>query len=346
MNGHGRPPRSNIHMWSCAVVLVLLAPEVNAQQQPPYFVSGGSVKVDGPPPPTPIPMNPGARHSHDAEINLVQPRHAHKPPRHRAHDNGLAQRYLGTAGNAAMSGNWRLCADSYLAAYWACTDDWEYRYICWSGYTSVLREGNIQVAASDVQLLDEVASDSSAPSHHRVQAFFTRGFVAHSMLRDDQASAAGYASAVREGVKALADLAARTSAEGKSAVLSAVWSAVGCRLTFCCAATARGHRHLFPRTFLSYRRPRRHDACTRHRTRRTGFVTLLRARRGVHRRASAHNGALLSSQVRAAPVSSHFSELAAVLSGMQVLTTAPYSPHRARSDAARSSLSCSSPRAR
>ena len=220
LSGHGRPLRSNIHMWSCAVVLVLLAPEVNAQQ-PLSFVSGGSVKVDGPPPPTPLPMNPGARHSHDAKINLVQPRHAHKPPRHRAHDNGLAQRYLGTAGNAAMSGNWRLCAASYLAAYWACTDDWEYRYICWSGYTSVLREGNIQVAASDVQLLDEVASDSSAPSHHRVQAFFTRGFVAHSMLRDDQASAAGYASAVREGVKALADLAARTSAEGESAVLSA-----------------------------------------------------------------------------------------------------------------------------
>ena len=32
--------------------------------------------------------------------------------------------------------------------------------------------------------------------------------------------------------------------------------------------------------------------------------------------------------VRTAPVSSHFSELAAVLIGMQVLTTAPFSPHR------------------
>jgi len=265
MHGHGRPLRSNIHMWSCAVVLVLLAPEVNAQQQPPYFVSGGSVKVDGPPPPTPIPMNPGARHSHDAEINLVQPRHAHKPPRHRAHDNGLAQRYLGTAGNAAMSGNWRLCADSYLAAYWACTDDWEYRYICWSGYTSVLREGNIQVAASDVQLLDEVASDSRAPSHHRVQAFFTRGFVAHSMLRDDQASAAGYASAVREGVKALADLAARTSAEGKSAVLSADASIL--------MATSAG-----------YMAPRGPRECS--------------PRRPVSQHARAHDGAL-SPQVRA-----------------------------------------------
>ena len=60
----------------------------------------------------------------------------------------------------------------------------------------------------------------------------------------------------------------------------------GRRFTFCCAATARGHRHLFPRTFLSYRRPRRHDACTRHRTRRTGFVTLLRARRSALRRAA------------------------------------------------------------
>ena len=256
MHGHGRLLRLNIQTWSCAVVLVLLAPEVNAQQQPPYFVSGGSVKVDGPPPPTPIPMNPGARHSHDAEINLVQPRHAHKPPRHRAHDNGLAQRYLGTAGNAAMSGNWRLCADSYLAAYWACTDDWEYRYICWSGYTSVLREGNIQVAASDVQLLDEVASDSRAPSHHRVQAFFTRGFVAHAMLRDDQASAAGYASAVREGVKALADLAARTSAEGKSAVLSADASIL--MATSAGYVAPRGPRECSPRRPVS-QHARAHD---------------------------------------------------------------------------------------
>jgi len=108
---------------------------------------------------------------------------------------------------------------------------------------------------------------------------------------------------------------------GHRGLLTTAFTA-GRRFTFCCAATARGHRHLFPRTFLSYRRPRRHDACTRHRTRRTGFVTLLRARRGVHRRASAHHGALLSSQVRAAPVSSHFSELAAVLSGVQLVAFA------------------------
>ena len=259
MSGHGCPLRSNIHTWSGAVVLVLLAPEVCAQQ-PPSFVSRGSVKVDGPPPPTPLPMNPGARHSHDAKINLVQPRHAHKPPRHRAHDNGLAQRYLGTAGNAAVSGNWRLCADSYLAAYWACTDDWEYRYICWSGFTSVLREGNVQVAASDVQLLDEVASDSSAPSHHRVQAFFTRGFVAHSMLRDDQASAAGYASAVREGIKALADLAARTSAEGESADASILM------------ATSEGYVAGRPAECS----PRRHDPSTQ------GLTTAPSPHRYVH----------------------------------------------------------------
>jgi len=140
----------------------------------------------------------------------------HKPPRPRPNDDHAAMKSIDAAGNAAMRNDWRLCADSYLAAYRTCSDTWDRWYISWSGYTSVLREGNVDVIESDLQALEEVANNERAPMHHRVQAFFTYGFVANAELRDASASAYGYQSAIDVGTRALAAIrasAADTSVE-------------------------------------------------------------------------------------------------------------------------------------
>lgn len=81
----------------------------------------------------------------------------------------LAARSLDAAGHAAMRGDWRGCADSYLGAYRKASPSWERRYITWSGFTSVLREGNLEILADDIAVVEGVADDEMAPSLHRVQ---------------------------------------------------------------------------------------------------------------------------------------------------------------------------------
>ena len=67
--------------------------------------------------------------------------------------NLQAGKHLESAGTSAMKGMWRACADHYLTAYRVCTPGWDRRYITWSGYTSVLREGSVRVGDQDLLAL-------------------------------------------------------------------------------------------------------------------------------------------------------------------------------------------------
>ena len=128
-------------------------------------------------------------------------RHAHTPPVTPpavlpAESNARADQLLAAAGDAAVKGNWRLCANNYLAAFTGSSPQWSLRYNCWSGYASVLREGNVQVVPEDRSALRSVADDVAAPALHRVQAHFTIGFVSNS-ANDVGAARKGYADAIR-----------------------------------------------------------------------------------------------------------------------------------------------------
>ena len=112
--------------------------------------------------------------------------------------NLQAGKHLESAGTSAMKGMWRACADHYLTAYRVCTPGWDRRYITWSGYTSVLREGSVRVGDQDLLVLRTVAADKSAPALHRVQAHFTHGFVCN-LMGDVACSVAGYQAALDVG---------------------------------------------------------------------------------------------------------------------------------------------------
>ena len=133
-------------------------------------------------------------------------RHAHSPGAAREDvatreeaataDDAAADGHLRAAGEAAMRQDWRGCADSYLRAYLISTPQWPLRYNTWSGFSSVLREGNVEVTRDDYQALWSVADDIDAPLLNRVQAFFTAGFVSQS-AGDFAAARANYGEALR-----------------------------------------------------------------------------------------------------------------------------------------------------
>ena len=60
---------------------------------------------------------------------------------------------LYAASEAAVHGNWRLCADSYRRAYDGSARDWELSYNCISGFTSVLQENHFTATAEDLDFL-------------------------------------------------------------------------------------------------------------------------------------------------------------------------------------------------
>ena len=137
---------------------------------------------------------PSARHEHAPEATA---RHIHTPRAFRSGgDDSSADGFLRSAGEAATRGDWRACADNYLAAYRSCREAWPLRYNCWSGFTSVLREGNLPLAPGDWAALWSVAEDSEAPALDRVQSLFTIGFVSN-MHQDASTSRRGYEEAMR-----------------------------------------------------------------------------------------------------------------------------------------------------
>ena len=107
-----------------------------------------------PPPKTPAPPRPPRR------------LRVHDTPR--GDDDNSAAQNLQAAGEAAVAGDWRECADRYLAAYLRCQESWPSWYITWSGYTSVLRE--VCRAASERTATRGRSTPSEPGVAHRLHA--------------------------------------------------------------------------------------------------------------------------------------------------------------------------------
>ena len=119
----------------------------------------------------------------------------------RACGNGAAYKALMAASEAALRGDWLRCADSYARAYKASSPEWDLLYNCVSGYTSVLAENHFQPRPEDMQLLEDIAKDESAPPLHKSKAAVTRGLM-HWLKHDRELAKTEYRRAIKfaEGV--------------------------------------------------------------------------------------------------------------------------------------------------
>ena len=111
-------------------------------------------------------------------------------------NNGAATKALMAASEAALRGDWLRCADSYARAYKASSCDWDLLYNCISGYTSVLAENHFHPRPEDMQLLEDIAKDESAPPLHRTKAALTRGLM-HWLKHDRELAKTEYRRAIK-----------------------------------------------------------------------------------------------------------------------------------------------------
>ena len=91
-------------------------------------------------------------------------------------NNKAVEQHLAAASLNAMQGNWRECAESYLAGHTAAAGH-PLRYCFWSGFTSVLKEGHFSASARDLASLKTTSKDLTLTTLERTQAQFTRGYL-------------------------------------------------------------------------------------------------------------------------------------------------------------------------
>ena len=103
---------------------------------------------------------------------------------------------LHAASEAAMRGDWQRCADSYRQAYIKSAKDWDLRYNCISGFTSVLSENHFKAREEDLQFLQALAKDEEAPALYRATASFTRGLMLW-LSQDREGAKRNYRKAIR-----------------------------------------------------------------------------------------------------------------------------------------------------
>ena len=77
----------------------------------------------------------------------------------------------------AAANRWRQSADFYRKAYESSPANWQWRYCCISGYTSILREEYIKPTKDDLAFLKIVHHDEHMSPLIRAQASFTRGLL-------------------------------------------------------------------------------------------------------------------------------------------------------------------------
>ena len=103
---------------------------------------------------------------------------------------GVPDELLAFAVKFAQEGSWRRCANCYLMAYKTCEPDWEYKYNCWSGFTSVLREQHFD-GGEYVEQLNFLARDPTCRALDIVKSYNTKGQLAYK-CGDHEAAARSY----------------------------------------------------------------------------------------------------------------------------------------------------------
>ena len=154
-----------------------------------------------------------------------------------------AAQLLQEAGQAAQAGEWRECADKYLAAAIEAPRAWDHRWYAFSGFTSlVVREKRFPPTKDDLCALKAFAADAEEPCHFRAEAEFSIG-LARWDAHDREGAANYYRKAIeRAHAASVQERAAHTCASGRDASgeLAIVPKTVG-ELLDCMAEQARSN---------------------------------------------------------------------------------------------------------
>ena len=126
-----------------------------------------------------------------------------------------ACQHLQNAGLAAQAGEWRRCADEYIAATTTAPRRWEHRWYAFSGFASlVVQEKRFTPTKQDMRALARVAKDEDEPVHFRTEAEFVIG-LARWDARDRDGAGRHYRRCIALGsVASPAERAVREWASG------------------------------------------------------------------------------------------------------------------------------------
>ena len=102
-----------------------------------------------------------------------------------------AMKYLQESGIAGQAGNWRLCADKYIASIQIAPYNWQYRYNNFSGYCSIVnteRRFSLNEIEKDFKNLKKVRDDENEHKLLRATASFHYGVLRWDMNKRESAA--------------------------------------------------------------------------------------------------------------------------------------------------------------
>ena len=102
-----------------------------------------------------------------------------------------AMKYLQESAIAGQAGNWRLCADKYIASIQVAPYDWQYRYNNFSGYCSIVnteRRFTFNELENDFKNLKKVRDDENERKLLRATASFHYGVLRLEMNKRESAA--------------------------------------------------------------------------------------------------------------------------------------------------------------
>ena len=101
-----------------------------------------------------------------------------------------AMKYLQESSIAGQAGNWRLCADKYIASIQVAPYDWQYRYNNFSGYCSIVnteRRFTLNELENDFKILKKNRDDENERKLLRAAASFHYGVLRLEMNKKSAA---------------------------------------------------------------------------------------------------------------------------------------------------------------
>ena len=127
-----------------------------------------------------------------------------------------ADELLTDAGHAAASGEWKLCAEKYLAATRAAPPDWSYRWYAFSGFGSlVASEKRFEPTnKANLKTLRKFSDDEGEPALFRTAAAFWYGLMKFD-ARERESAARSYRRSIEMGTRATAAERARPYVHGE-----------------------------------------------------------------------------------------------------------------------------------